>query len=221
MSTYLPDYKKVVETNDVDQVPTIVLALNRIDSTKDAAKRKPLLEAALAAIVKWDEQEAASLKKVSDKKEKDQRTQVVNGVGQIKQQLQNELTPPKAGGPPAPPANFGKAPVKYSDKEKDGAAGPWKKTSFADGYKEVQADDFCGAIAVVVAFWHLDRATDGAEGKELAAKAHDALVKELADLDEAVKKTTDKDFKVEISKYGSGLRKLLPPLAALKNWKAG
>ena len=184
LGTYAKSYKTLAEKNDMNLSPAIVSALDKVDTNKDPAKRDALIEAATAAITKWETAWTEETKKVANPKEKTARTEFAIEVYKMKQAL-----------------HHGDSSTKTS-----GASVAYTKTAIGvDLMKARQGVPF-GAAAAVLA---LDDAETAEEAKALAAIAQKALEKEAAEIDAAVKSTKDKDRKLKISEYGIAVRKAL------------
>jgi hypothetical protein len=162
------------------------MVLEKLDANKDAAKRKALFEAAMAALSKWETEIQAK-----PAAEKAKLMVLLPDLAKMKKSLMDAM-----GAPPPPPEP------------------PYKKTNVSPEYSKARSDVPFGAVAV--ALWNLDRADNRTDAKTLAAAAHTAIEKELADVDAAVKGATDNDLKLKVSQYGVALRKVLATVAALK-----
>jgi hypothetical protein len=193
--SYTGDYKELVTKHGMSLTPSIVVALDKLDANKDVGKRKALFDGAVAAITKWDTENTAQLKAVSDQKEKLGRSQLAFDMRKMKQSLQAASSAP----PPPPPASPEPA---------------FKKTNLSPEYFKARSEVPFGAVGV--ALWNLDRAETQADGKQRAAAAHSAIEKELVEVDASVKGATDTDLKLKVSQYGVALRKLLATVATLK-----
>jgi hypothetical protein len=230
--SYTTDYCKLVDKHDMNQAPSILMALHKLDDNKDATKRKELFDTVATVITKWDATWTTSLQQVTDPKDKLARQKFAGEVRKMKQALQaaagkavpydkplppipgkgpyDKPLPPIPGKvPPAPPP-----PMPMARKAAPTRAAPYKKTTFGSAYLKARAEVPFGAAAV--ALWHLDKAETGAEAKLLAVAARTALERELVEIDAVMKgDIEDEDRKRKVNGYRVVLRQTLEKVRAV------
>jgi hypothetical protein len=188
LGNLLKAYKLFVEKNDLNLAPSLVSALDKLDSNKNPARRKELADAAVAAFTKWE----------TDQKDKIARAKLGDEIQKLKQAIQTDPSVPPP--PPMPSKTAKQEPPKPPT-----PTGPFKKTTLAAELAKARQGVPFGAAGALEA---LDEAKTHEEAKPLAEAAKDAIEKELAEIDALVKGTKD-DRKLKFSQYGTALRKIL------------